>query len=136
MDEADRMHDMGFIPQIRRILAVLPRKRQTMMFTATMPSDVERIARKNMHDPVRIQIGICAPAHRAKQEIFELAENAKSPLLLKLLHKSRGRVLVFVRTKRGVDRLTRIINARGLKAGRIHGDLEQGHRDRSLADFR
>ncbi len=136
VDEADRMHDMGFIPQIRRILAVLPRKRQTMMFTATLPDDVERIARKSMHDPVRIQIGMCAPAHRAKQEIFELAENAKSPLLLKLLRKSRGRVLVFVRTKRGVDRLTRIINARGFRAGRIHGDLEQNHRGRSLADFR
>ena len=136
VDEADRMHDMGFIPQIRRILAVLPRKRQTMMFTATMSKNVELIARKTMRDPVRIQIGQCAPAHRAKQELFELAEDAKNPLLLKLLGKSRGRVLIFVRTKRGVDRLTRIINARGFHAARIHGDREQAYRDKALADFR
>ncbi len=136
VDEADRMHDMGFIPQISRIISALPRDRQTMMFTATMPKDVERIARKSMRDPVRIQIGACAPAHRARQEVFELSEDAKRPLLLKLLGKSRGRVLVFVRTKRGVDRLTRIINARRMKAARIHGDLEQIHRDKALADFR
>ncbi len=89
-----------------------------------------------MRDPVRIQIGQCAPAHRARQDIFELSEDAKRPLLLKLLRKSKGRVLVFVRTKRGVDRLTRIINARGMDAGRIHSDLEQDHRARSLEDFR
>jgi len=136
VDEADRMHDMGFIPQIRRIISVLPSKRQTMMFTATLPKDVERIARKSMRDPVRIQIGQCAPAHRARQELFELAEDAKAPLLLKLLAKSQGRMLVFVRTKRGVDRLARTINARRFKAMRIHGDLEQVHRDKALADFR
>ncbi len=136
VDEADRMHDMGFIPQIRRIISALPRDRQTMMFTATLPRDVERIARKSMHDPVRIQIGQCAPAHRAQQELFELAEDAKTPLLLRLLGKSRGRVLVFVRTKRGVDRLARSISNRRLRAVRIHGGLEQADRDKALADFR
>ncbi len=136
VDEADRMHDMGFIPQISRIISTLSRDRQTMMFTATLGSDIERIARRNMRDPVRIQIGQCAPAHRARQELFELAEDAKRPLLLKLLRKSTGRVLVFVRTKRGVERLARIINSRRFKAVRIHGDLEQIHRDKALADFR
>jgi ATP-dependent RNA helicase RhlE len=136
VDEADRMHDMGFIPQIRRILAALPKKRQTMMFTATLPGDVEQIARKSMRDPVRIQIGQCAPAHRARQELFELAEEAKGPLLMKLLAKTTGRVLVFVRTRRGVERLARTINSRRFKALRIHGDLEQVRRDRALADFR
>ncbi len=136
VDEADRMHDMGFIPQIRRIISALPEKRQTMMFTATMPRDVERIARKSMLEPVRIQVDQCAPAHRAKQELFELDEDAKSPLLLKLLAKSQGRVLVFARTKRGVERLARKINSRRFKAARIHGDLEQDIRDKSLADFR
>ena len=136
VDEADRMHDMGFIPQIRRILSALPRQRQTMMFTATLPSDVERIARRSMRDPVRIQIGQMAPAHRARQELFELGEDTKGPLLLKLLRASRGRVLVFVRTKRGVDRLARRVNSRGFSVGRIHGDLEQNQRDRALADIR
>ena len=136
VDEADRMHDMGFIPQIRRIMDVLPAKRKTLMFTATMPADVERIARKSMNNPVRIQCGHCAPAHRAKQELFELSEDAKTPLLLELLAKSSGRVLIFVRTKRGVDRLARRIADRRLRAARIHGDLEQVQRDKAIGDFR
>ncbi len=136
VDEADRMHDMGFIPQIRRILSVLPQKRQTMMFTATLPEDVEQIVRRSMHNPVHVQIGVCAPAHRAKQELFELSEDAKIPLLMKLLDKSDGRVLVFVRTKRGVDRLARRINPRRARVARIHGDLEQAHRDKAIAAFR
>jgi ATP-dependent RNA helicase RhlE len=136
VDEADRMHDMGFIPQIRRILAVLPPKRQTLMFTATMPPDVERIARKSMNNPVRIQCGQVAPANRARQELYELSEEAKTPLLLDLLTKSTGRVLVFLRTKRGVDRVARHVASRRFQAARIHGDLEQVYRDKALQDFR
>ena len=135
VDEADRMHDMGFIPQIRRILSRLPDERQTMMFTATMPSDVEQIARRSMRDPVRIQIGVTAPAHRAAQQLFVLEEDDKTPLLLGLLGKSEGRVLVFVRTKRGVDRLARRVN-RKFRTGRIHGDLEQDSRDKAIGGFR
>jgi ATP-dependent RNA helicase RhlE len=136
VDEADRMHDMGFVPQIREIIAVLPRKRQTMMFTATMHEDVERIVRKSMRDPVRVQIGITAPAHRAKQELLMVAEDDKGRLLLELLRKSEGRVLVFSRTKRGVGRLAGHVSRRGVDAGAIHGDLEQPQRDRALAAFR
>ena len=136
VDEADRMHDMGFIPQIRRILAALPHKRQTMMFTATMPPDVEAIARKSMHDAVRIQIGVVAPAHRARQELFELTEEGKIPLLIKLLGQCQGRVLVFCRTKRGVDRLATRISYQRFHVGKIHGDREQESRDKALADFR
>ncbi|MFB3893683.1 MAG: DEAD/DEAH box helicase [Phycisphaerae bacterium] len=136
VDEADRMHDMGFIPQIRRIIAALPAQRQTMMFTATMPADVERIARRGMRDPVRIQIGTTAPAHRARQELYELSEDAKTPLLLEILAASQGRVLIFLRTKRGVDKLASRISGRGFGVGRIHGDREQAFRDKALADFR
>jgi ATP-dependent RNA helicase RhlE len=136
VDEADRMHDMGFVPQIREIIAVLPTKRQTMMFTATMHEDVERIVRKSMQNPERVQIGITAPAHRAKQELLMVTEDDKSRLLLELLRKSEGRVLVFTRTKRGANRLAGHVSRRGVDAGAIHGDLEQPQRDRALADFR
>ena len=136
VDEADRMHDMGFIPQLRRIMAVLPANRQTVMFTATMPDDVERIVRRSMRNPVRIQCGVTAPAHRARQELFDVSEEGKTGLLLDLLRKTHGRVLIFLRTKRGVDRLASRLSAARVRSMRIHGDLEQYDRDKSLADFR
>jgi ATP-dependent RNA helicase RhlE len=138
VDEADRMHDMGFIPQIRRILSELPEKRQTMMFTATMPTDVERIARMSMKDPVRIQVGFrCAPAEGAKQELYAVSDEEKNPLLMKLLAEriNNSRALIFVRTKRGVDKLHRIVMRR-FNAARIHGDREQCERDEAMNGFR
>lgn len=135
VDEADRMHDMGFMPQITRILESLPSKRQTLMFTATLPSEVEKIARGHMRHPVRIQVGRqSAPAQRAKQHLYKVDEQHKTQLLDKLLSESPGRVLVFVRTKRGVDRLGRAIH--GQSVARIHGDREQAHRDEALSGFR
>ena len=137
VDEADRMHDMGFIPQIRRIIAALPTTRQTMMFTATMPADVEQIARRHMRSPVKIQVGPASqPVERADQRLFEVHETQKVSLLLDLLKKETGRVLVFVRTKRGVDRLVRRVRDRRLAVARIHGDREQGQRDEAMTGFR
>ncbi len=138
VDEADRMHDMGFIPQIRRILSHMPENRQTMMFTATMPADVEKIARMSMKEPERIQIGLrSAPAEGAHQQLFSLAEEEKTPLLMKLLKDDddEGRTLVFVRTKRGVDKLHRVVIKR-FNAARIHGDREQADRDEAMKGFR
>jgi ATP-dependent RNA helicase RhlE len=137
VDEADRMHDMGFIPQIRRIIAHLPAERQTMMFTATMPADVEQIARKSMRDPIKVQIGLASrPVERAEQRLFDVHETQKVPLLLSLLKKETGRVLVFVRTKRGVDRLARRVRDRDHEVARLHGDREQNQRDEAMSGFR
>ena len=137
VDEADRMHDMGFIPQIHRILEAVPDNRQTMMFTATMPQDVERIARKNMKNPVRIQAGRnSAPAERAKQQLFDVHDDDKIPLLLNLLDKTEGRVLIFVRTKLGVERLARAIHRDYPSVGKLHGDREQAQRDAAMLGFR
>ncbi len=137
VDEADRMHDMGFIPQIRRILEAVPPARQTMMFTATMPPDVERIARRNMKDPVRIQAGRnSAPAERAQQQLFDVHDDDKIPLLLQLLDKTEGRVLIFVRTKLGVERLARAIHRDYPNVGKLHGDREQAQRDAAMLGFR
>ena len=137
IDEADRMHDMGFIPQIRRIIAALPAERQTMMFTATMPPDVERIVRRNMRDPVKIQVGPASrPVEQTEQRLYYLEETEKTRLLQSLLRKETGRVLVFVKTKRGVDRLARRVHGRHLRLTRLHGDRVQADRDESMAGFR
>ena len=137
IDEADRMHDMGFIPQIRRIIAHLPKVRQTLMFTATMPADVERIVRQNMRDAIKIQAGPASmPVERAEQQLFAIAEDQKTALLVDLLRQEDGRVLVFLKTKRGVDRLAHRIQGRCAKVARLHGDREQAQRDEAMGGFR
>ena len=136
IDEADRMHDMGFMPQISRILSALPVQRQTLLFSATMPQDVERVARQYMRDPVRIQVGRHgAAAERAEHHLLHVPEGEKTPMLIKLLEQGVGRVLVFVRTKRAVDRIARALSRRH-DVARLHGDRPQADRDRVMAGFR
>jgi len=107
------------------------------MLTATMPDDVERIVRRNMRKPVRVQIGRrSAPAARARQELFRVNEDDKTALLLSLLKETDGRVLIFVRTKRGASRLGRILSARLRDVTHLHSGRLQSERDDALAGFR
>ena len=136
LDEADRMLDMGFLPAIRRIANSLPRQRQTLCFSATLDPAVAHIVSDFVDNPVRIALGsISKPAASVKLQAFEVASNQRLSLLVRLLNEEDGRCLVFVRTKRGADRLARQLEKQGFSAGALHGDRSQSQRNAALARF-
>jgi ATP-dependent RNA helicase RhlE len=137
LDEADQMFDMGFLPDIRRILQHLPRKRQTLLFGATMPAEIRRLAREILVDPVTIQVGEAAPVATVSHAAYPVQQHLKTPLLLKILRQiPTGSVLIFTRTKHRAKRLGEQLSRAGFQATSLQGDLPQNRRREAMEGFR
>ena len=137
LDEADRMLDMGFIHDIRRIVALLPKERQTLLFSATMPDGIRQLARGILRQPATVSVApVATPAERIEQSVY-FVEKSKKPELLAHLFNELGmfRTIVFTRTKHGADKVTRRLHRAGIRAEAIHGNKSQNARQRALANF-
>jgi ATP-dependent RNA helicase RhlE len=136
LDEADRMLDMGFLPAVRRIAAILPKERQTMCFSATLEASVVHLVNDYMRNPVRLSFGsVLKPSENVRVQAFEVSGDRKQAVLQSLLAKETGRCLVFARTKRGTEKLANNLNREGFTAAMIHGDRSQSQRTAALTGF-
>lgn len=137
LDEADHMFDMGFLPDIRRIMKHIPKKRQTMLFSATMPQEIRSLAAEVLNKPITVQIGITAPADTVSHALYPVAQHLKTPLLLELLRNTdTGSVLVFTRTKHRAKKLGEVLIHAGYSSASLQGNLSQPRRQAALDGFR
>jgi ATP-dependent RNA helicase RhlE len=136
LDESDRMLDMGFLPAIRRIAAILPKERQTLCFSATMEGAMANLVKDYTRSPVRLAFGsTLKPSENVRLQAYEVTVDGKQDALRHLLTKESGRCLVFSRTKRGTERIAKNLNREGIHAAMIHGDRSQSQRTSALAGF-
>jgi len=138
LDEADRMLDMGFIHDVRKVLAIVPEKRQTLFFSATMPREISHLADEILANPVKIEVTpVSSTAEKVSQAVFFVEKARKKDLLITVLgNKKMDQVLVFTRTKHGADRVVRELHKADIRAEAIHGNKSQNHRQRALSNFK
>ncbi len=138
LDEADQMLDKGFLPDIRRVVPMLPKDRQTLFFSATMPKEIERLAADILRDPAKVEVTpVATTVERIDQRVLFVETQRKRGLLAELLRgEGVGRTLVFARTKHGADRVVKQLDQDGIAANAIHGNKSQGQRERALAEFK